>query len=240
MITHLFPIPADHRHLQNAAKLQDQGIFLGSPLGLFDAGRLSLMVLLHAGLYPDHRVLEFGCGALRCGYWLIHFLSRKCYYGLEPNEAMLSAGVSSILPDCLKHDYQYSGKNPRFHHNDQFDAGVFNSYFDFFLACSIWSHAAKDQIEIMLDQFLTHSIPPPVQTSRFLTSYIPAIGAHDDYQGATWVGRSHQTDQKGTARHSLHWIQAVCGLRGLTVTPLPDTYNFSNQTWLMIERAADS
>lgn len=210
---------SNHRNLDNAAKLQGQRIFLGSPLNLFDA--------------------------LRSGYWAIHFLNRNCYYGIEPNEAMLSAGLQTILPiSCAT-------KNPHFHHNDQFDAGIFNKKFDFFLACSIWSHAAKPQIETMLDQFIAHSIPQlppghrwaeycPARKSRFLTSYLPATGPHDDYQGSAWVGRSHQSDQKGTVRHALPWIRAACQLRGLTVTPLPDTYNFSNQTWLMIERAADS
>ncbi len=98
MTTNLLPLPADHHHLQNAAKLEDQNIFPGSPLALFDAGRLSLMVLLHAGLYPDHRVLEFGCGALRSGYWIIHFLNRNGYYGIEPNEKMLHAGIEHIFP----------------------------------------------------------------------------------------------------------------------------------------------
>lgn len=237
MTTHtLPPTNAHQRHLQNAAKLQDQGIFPGSPLPLFDAGRLSLMVLLHAGLYPSHRVLEIGCGALRSGYWLIHFLNRNCYYGLEPNETMLSAGLLHIIPLHLLTEYHYSGKNPRFHHNDQFDANVFNRKFDFFLACSIWSHAAKDQVKAMLDQFLTHTTP----TARFLASYIPATVPRDDYYGSTWVGRSHQSDQKGTVRHGLPWIRAACHLRGLVVTPLLDAYNFSNQTWLMIERGADS
>lgn len=233
--TNLFPMPSNHRHFDHAVSLQDKGIFPGSPLDLFDAGRLSLMVLLHAGLYPDHRLLEIGCGALRSGYWLIHFLNRNCYYGIEPNEAMLSAGLQVILPIyCDK-------KKPRFHHNNQFDPIPLRypdplPPFHFFLACSIWSHAAKPQIGLMLDRFLAHTTP----TARFLTSYLPATGPHDDYQGSAWVGRSHQSDQKGAVRHALPWIRAACQLRGLTVTPLPDTYNFSNQTWLMIERDADS
>ncbi len=236
MNTNLLPLPADHHHLQNAAKLEDQNIFPGSPLALFDAGRLSLMVLLHAGLYPDHRVLEFGCGALRSGYWLIHFLNRNGYYGIEPNEKMLHAGIEHIFPRHPITLSQFNDKQPRFAYNDQFDTCVFGRLFAFFLCCSIWSHAAKPQIETTLDQFLAHT--PPY--ARFLTSYIPASGDHDDYKGSTWVGRSHQSDQKGSIRHRLAWIKAVCDLRGLTVTPLPDIYNFSNQSWLMIERATDS
>lgn len=224
-------ITPPHPHLQNAAKLQEKGVFLGSPLHLFDAGRLSLMALLYAGLYPDHRVLEIGCGALRSGYWLMHFLNKGGYYGIEPNEDMLSRGLMFICPAWLL--LPDEGKAPRFNHNDQFDASVFGeTLFDFFLCCSIWSHAAKVQIEIMLDQFVLHSRPG----GRFLASYIPAIGDGDDYLGESWVGRSHQSDQKGSVRHSLDWIEATCALRGLKVRGLPKAYDFSNQTWLMIER----
>lgn len=220
-----------HPHLEQAARLQDRGVFLGSPLHLFDAGRLSLMALLHAGLYPNHRVLEIGCGALRSGYWLIHFLNKGSYYGIEPNKNMLSGGLLFICPAGLV--LFGEGKAPRFNHNDQFDAGVFGeTKFDFFLCCSIWSHAAKPQIEIMLDQFVAHSCPE----GKFLTSYIPAITKNEDYQGITWVGRSHLSDTKGSVRHSLNWIRAACALRGLDVHELSDIYNFSNQTWLMIEK----
>jgi hypothetical protein len=230
--TKLFPMPADHRHLHNAAKLEEQGIFPGSPMDLFDAGRLSLMVLLHAGLYPNHRVLEIGCGALRSGYWIIHFLQRHGYCGIEPNERMLHAGLANILPAHLLDGHKYSGKAPKFLSNDQFDPSGFGRIFHFFLCCSIWSHAAKGQIEIMLDRFLTHTD----RDARFLTSYIPAGNDEEDYKGETWVGRSHESNQKGSVRHSLHWIRAACQLRGLVVSSLPATYDFSNQTWLMIER----
>jgi hypothetical protein len=238
MTTNLLPRPGGHRHLRNAAQLETKGIFPGSPLELFDAGRLSLMVLLHAGLYPDHRVLEIGCGALRSGYWIIHFLMSHGYYGIEPNERMLHAGIECIFPrrPITKRDLQFEGGKPHFIYNDQFDpAGFGGRLFDFFLCCSIWSHAAKTQIEKMLDQFILHT----PQNGRFLTSYIPATNEAEDYQGVTWVGRSHQSDQKDSVRHSLRWITEACEVRGLAVVSLPATYDFSNQTWLMIERGGD-
>ena len=49
--------------------------FLGVPLEHFESGgREQLTYLLRAGLNPHSKVCDVGCGVLRAGYWLIHFL----------------------------------------------------------------------------------------------------------------------------------------------------------------------
>jgi hypothetical protein len=45
------------------------------------AGRLQFAMLIREGVYPSSKVLDIGCGCLRGGYWLIHFLGS---FGLEP------------------------------------------------------------------------------------------------------------------------------------------------------------
>jgi hypothetical protein len=55
-------------------------------------GRNQLSILLRNGLIFDSRVLDVGCGVLRAGYWLIHFLDPDCYFGIEPNRVILTAG----------------------------------------------------------------------------------------------------------------------------------------------------
>jgi hypothetical protein len=135
--------------LQQKAEQLAKHMFVGGPVKDFEKlGRLQLMLLLQEGVYPHSKVLDIGCGCLRGGYWLIHFLNPHCYCGIEPNRAILRAGLDQLLdPEVIQTKY------PRFDHNDRFDSSVFGERFDVFLARSIWTHASKAQIEHMLDAF---------------------------------------------------------------------------------------
>ena len=213
--------------LQATAERLAQETFLGGPVSDFEAiGRLQLTTLLREGLYPNSKVLDIGCGCLRGGYWLIHFLDPGCYYGIEPNRTMLGAGISQLLEDGL-----VAAKNPRFDYNAQFDSSVFGVVFDFFVARSVWTHASKSQIEKMLDSFVHDS----TQTGTFLTSYLRSNWLQRDYRGNNWVGRSHQTDVPGLVYHDFHWIQRVCRQRSLDVTELRQGI-YNSQTWLKITK----
>src|SRR5580704_2629944 len=146
--------------------LEQQGIFSGGPPHLFEsAGRLQLATLVREGLYPYSRLLDVGCGCLRAGYWLIRLLDPGCYYGIEPNTKMLQAGIEQVIGPEL-----HAAKRPSFDTNDRFDFSVFGVQFDVFLARSIWSHAAKSQIQTMLDGFVKHSS----LDAFFRASYYPA------------------------------------------------------------------
>jgi len=60
-------------NLESVAADQAAAIgFTGGPLEVFElVGRDAMVNLLLNGLLPAHRVLDFGCGSLRIGYWLI-------------------------------------------------------------------------------------------------------------------------------------------------------------------------
>ena len=66
-------------------------------------------------------VLDIGCGCLRGGYWLIHFLGKGCYFGIEPNKEMLEAGTRILLEPELE-----DLKKPKFDFNSNFDFMVLN------------------------------------------------------------------------------------------------------------------
>jgi hypothetical protein len=206
-----------------------EGGFLGVPLeGFAETGRKQLDALVTLGLKRDSKLLDIGCGCLRGGYWLIHFLGPGCYCGIEPHEVRVELGLRHLLePD------QLAEKLPRFDPNDAFDTSVFGERFDFFLAGSIWSHAAKPQIEHMLDGFLRDTTEGAV----FMTSYVPPAGPQDDYRGREWVGTSHTSDVAGVISHSLEWIEAACGRRGLVVARLAG-YELDAQPWLVVRRAS--
>jgi SAM-dependent methyltransferase len=192
--------------------LKTNGTFLGGPEHLFEeAGRRTLMTLLSEGLLPTSKVLDIGCGCMRCGFWLVQFLEEGAYFGIEPNARMLESGIKVMLgPELV------SVKRPAFSYSDKFDFHTFGEKFDFFLARSIWTHASKVQISLMLD--------------------IPATTSTSDYSGDVWVGRSHESEQAGVVHHAAEWIAQSCTSRGLRIRPIEDPLlSFGNQAWLCIE-----
>ena len=215
--------------LQQRAETLGATQFLGVPVEHFESGgREQLAYLLRAGLNPHSKVCDVGCGVLRAGYWLIHFLDAGCYCGIEPHAARLKIGLEVILEQDVRQT-----KRPRFDTNATFDASVFDERFDFFLAYSIWTHASKRQIRMMLDSFLHVSTADAV----FLTTFLPASWGFQDYVEDAWRGTSHESNVPGCIRHRLSWIKAECALRGLLVLPLGrDTSH--DQYWLAIRRRA--
>jgi hypothetical protein len=203
--------------------------FLGVPVeGFAESGQMQLTALVKAGLVPTSRILDFGCGCLRAGYWLIHFLAPDRYFGIEPHAGRLKIGKEVILELGL-----LEAKRPRFDNNADFDLTVFGGTFDFVLAYSIWTHAAKPQIQRMLDSL------PQVSHERtvLLVSYLPAgplLGP--DYRSETWVGTSHESETPGVIRHDLGWIVTECSRRGLNALELADPAP-DQQRWLKVTRA---
>ncbi len=201
--------------------------FQGVPQETFEqAGRQQFVDLLEAGLLPESKVLEFGCGCLRIAYWLVRFLDANCYYGIEPAWGRVERGRQYLFTPELLAD-----KRPQFDRNTVFDSSVFNQKFDFFLARSIWTHASKPQIERTLDSFVRDASDQAV----FLVSYLPAETPEDDYAGDTWVGTSHESDVPGIVRHSLQWIESQCTARNLLIE-YREGRDCDSQYWMHIRR----
>jgi SAM-dependent methyltransferase len=212
--------------VQERAESIPDHVFTGGPRKDFERlGRHQFVVLINEGLEPHSKVLDIGCGAMRVGYWLLHFLNPGCYFGIEPNKEMLQAGINYILPPGLM-----ESSHPSFAHNDDFDFSVFGVRFDFVLARSIWTHASKPQIETMLDSFSESATPG----ARMLASYVPTrrFGA-SDYVGTKWVGRSHDSDASSMVAHSRNWVIKQCEKRGLMGQEL-DVPPVNGQTWIRI------
>jgi ubiquinone/menaquinone biosynthesis C-methylase UbiE len=212
--------------LQDRARYISRDVILGGPVETFDqAGRQQLIMLLREGLLPDSSVLDVGCGCLRAGYWLIHFLNPGRYHGIEPDKEKLSLALDHIIePDVLDH------RVPQFSYNDDFDFSVFNEEFDFVLARSIWVHAGKRQIGEMLNSFGRVASPD----GRMLVSFLPAqqharlqpranttrmlqgpqaglrrVLQYHDYQGDQWSNH--------LVAHRRSWVFRQCSMRGLHV-----------------------
>lgn len=62
------------------------------------AGRDITDYIKSRGLKPTDKFLDFGCGALRNGIWLIKYLDAGNYYGIEHDKLMFEAGRDYELP----------------------------------------------------------------------------------------------------------------------------------------------
>ena len=209
-----------------ALRVREQGIFLGGTIGTFEShGREQFVRLLRHGMNPDSRLLDIGCGCLRGGYWTIRFLDRGRYYGIEPNERMLEAGKRGILgPELLQ------AKAPSFDANDHYDFSVFGvKEFDFFLAGSIWTHAPKSHIEVMMQGVRSHSH----EDSVFLGSFVRTD--REGYQGESWVGKSHESDQAGLVSHRFEDLSDMAEDHGLVLKHLCPNVRGSI-SWLSMRR----
>ncbi len=214
--------------IQQRAERLDSSKFFGVPIAGFEnAGRQQLILLLMNGLEPASKVVDLGCGVLRAGYWLIHFLDPHCYHGIEPNRERLESGLQIMLEQET-----VQAKQPRFDTNTNFDTSVFGLKFDFFLAYSIWTHASKRQIEAMLDSFVRDS----AEGALFLASILPAGWLRPDYGGEEWFGTSHECDVPGCIHHDLRWVKQQCEQRGLCMRSLGRERD--GQTWLQISRGS--
>lgn len=219
-----------HKSLQQIGDdLHQRGIFTGGPPEQFELlGRMQFAMMVREGIYPWSKVLDIGCGCLRGGFWMIHFLDPGCYFGIEPNTAMIEAGLKEIVGSETA-----KLKRPTLDSNDQFDASVFGVRFDAFLARSIWTHASKPQIRIMLDHFLKVG----TENAFFMASYLPAKFPWQDYKGAEYRGKSHKSNVGDLVCHSFKWIENECRARGLFIRELSDGV-LLGQKWLKISKAA--
>lgn len=247
--------------VQARAERLAQTRFIGGPPWTFErVGRLGLEVLLEEGLTPSSRVLDVGCGALRLGYWLMRLLDPGHYFGIEPNEEMLGLGLREIVePDVVER------ADAHFSSNDDFDFSIFGKTFDFVVARSIWTHASRAQIGAMLASFAATTTPKgvflasyfpaarsfvvgkrwprlqqvvtklPVAQMSPLLARLPRVASSREYTDDGWIGRSHQSTERGGARHSLRWISSEAARHGLTVRLMPYRV-IHHQYWLRISR----
>lgn len=242
----------DDSWFQRAGQLiESEGIFIGCPLKDFARSSRDPFELARArGLRTDSMVLEIGGGCLRVGYWFIEFLEPSRYCCIEPNERMLAAGRKYLLGNLENH------KEPVFDTNDSFDFAVFERRFDFLIAFSIWTHAAKPQIETMLEQFSEVGS----KNAQFIASFLPAVSLPvllirsifnlrtliwsilnlrtpwpRDYTGTKWVGRSHHSEKPGMVAHNKTWIVNAASRYGLNVEFLTGV-NTLSQSWLVVRK----
>lgn len=196
--------------------------FVGPPGRYERMGHLQLETMVRLGLRPQHRLLDIGCGSLRAGRRFIPYLDADRYFGLEPNEWLVKAGMESELAAGL-----VESKRPRFLHDSDFTLTGFGERFDFMIAQSIFTHAAPAQIERCLAEASLALADGGVLVANFLEG-------DEDYTGTEWV-------YPGCCRYTLGFFERAAarhGLRCETFTP-PEPWP-GGLTMLRFERAPRS
>jgi SAM-dependent methyltransferase len=149
--------------------------YVGPPLKYDLLGSLQFNLLTAAGLRADHKLCDIGCGSLRAGKLLIPYLNPGNYFGLEPNEWLVAAGIKEELGnDIIKL------KQPVFSSNSNFELSSFGTSFDFVIAQSIFSHASISQISQCLREVSAHLNDDGIFAATF-------IWGEEDYMDEEWV-----------------------------------------------------
>jgi ubiquinone/menaquinone biosynthesis C-methylase UbiE len=118
-----------------------------------EIGALQFEFLLRQGLLPFHKLVDIGCGALRCGVPIIRYLEEGNYYGLDINASLIEAGKCELTKGGL------TAKCPKLLVNDKFEIDRFGVSFDFAIAQSVFTHLDMNLIVRCL-----------VETRKILTS----------------------------------------------------------------------
>lgn len=137
--------------------------FVGGPDAetWYGIGKRQYHWLVSNGLRPDHRFLDIACGSLRLGQFLIPYLDRGCYFGLEPEPELVQKGLDEELLFDLA-----AQKAPRFGHGYDFDFSFTDGY-DFAIAQSLLTHLTEDDIA----RLFTNLRPVSHEDSRFYFTF---------------------------------------------------------------------
>jgi cyclopropane fatty-acyl-phospholipid synthase-like methyltransferase len=116
--------------------------WVNMPNKYYKNGKVIFDILLKLGLKKHHSLLDIGCGSLSVGQYLIPWLNKGNYYGIEPEKWVINESLKKELPEDI-----LEKKAPTFDYNKDFDLKVFNKKFDFVIATHFFVHASKSEIQ---------------------------------------------------------------------------------------------
>lgn len=173
-------------------------------------------LLVLAGLRQHHRLVDVGCGSLRCGRLLIPYLNRGNYSGIEPNRWLVDEGITNELGAGIM-----AVKNPSFSFTESPDVLDSMPCSNFALANSIFSHASLPQI----DHWLKKLSGNLCKSGALVATYVE--GDHD-YDGIDWV-------YPGCIPYRQSTMQALAAKHGFRFQKL-DWMHLHGQTWTVFAK----
>jgi cyclopropane fatty-acyl-phospholipid synthase-like methyltransferase len=126
-----------------------------------ELGHLQLEFLIKAGLKPNHKLLDIGCGCLRGGVHYTKYLQEGNYYGLDINSSLIEAGKIEIEKAGLVK------KKPNLIVDDKFSFNKFEAKFDFMVSVSVFTHLPMNIIIRCLNKAKESLAPNGVYYSTF-------------------------------------------------------------------------
>ncbi len=102
-------------------------------------------VLKRQGLSPEHRLLDVGCGALRLGLVAIPYLDSGNYFGIDPNDRLLTLGKTILQKAQIERPHTLSCSGA-------FDFERFGTTFHYAMAQSVLTHLSQPEIAQCLTQ----------------------------------------------------------------------------------------
>lgn len=113
---------------------------------------LSASLIHKLNLRKNDVFLDIGCGSLRVGKFLIRYLEKNNYLGLEPER--------KLIDEAIKYENIELNKNPQFASNYQFDFN-FTKKPNYCFANSVFTHLNKSDINLCfnkLDKFTDEDV----------------------------------------------------------------------------------
>lgn len=127
----------------------------------YDIARRQFHFLVSQGVRPEHRFVDVACGSLRLGQFMIPYLDKGHYFGLEAEPSLVEAGLKNELLFDLADQ-----KAPSFGHGYAFDFS-FVPEFDAAIAQSLFTHLTEEDIATCL----TNLRPKAHAGSRFFFTF---------------------------------------------------------------------
>lgn len=148
-------------------------VLQGAPWG---SGVRPFRALYDLGMKESDTVLDFGCGALRVGRFLIMYLDAGNYYGIEPSAWAVKQGLAEIgnLGKLKAASFQH----PEY---GVFDAGLFgDQQFDWILFSGVLTH--MDHAQLRASLYSAARVLKP--GGHIVGSYLPS---GPDHEGEGWL-----------------------------------------------------
>lgn len=180
---------------------------------LISAEQFNLLTTL--GMREHHFLLDIGCGSLRAGRLFIPYLLPEHYFGIEPNQWLIEEGLRSEIGECI-----LQIKKPTFSNDSNFTLSCFRRDFDFIIANSIFTHAAKDSVQRCLSE------AKKVMKKESIFAATVRLG-DKDYEGKEWAyPRAIDYTEKTISKMILN--------AGLSFVKMGWRHQARKQTWLGI------
>ncbi|MCP5066840.1 MAG: class I SAM-dependent methyltransferase [bacterium] len=113
-------------------------------------GRKPFQKLVEFGLEPHHVLVDYGCGGLRVGQYLMQYLEPGHYWGLDIARRFMDDGVDSLGPQVI------AQQQPNLHvisPESVQAAGAAKP--DFVICFAVLIHVPPDELDTFLDLFTT-------------------------------------------------------------------------------------